>query len=307
MLRKFGAAAIVGVLVTTGTALPASAEEQAEEIVDVVEQAEEDTFDVVSENVDVTEAIDGDFEATVKGEKIEIPEESDDPIEIESDEGTLEIDLPGTDTQDGQLVGDSVAYPNVDHDLGIVVDATEDGLRVSAVIESFEASHVLDFGLTIPDNGYLQLEDDDSVSVRNQDGDVVHSIAPPWATDANGTPVETWYKVKGETLTQHVNPTTVTAYPITADPEFRRSWWGVTWKLNSSELRELYYIAGISLPIYGAIGLYCSSATAGICALPWSVIAVAIGLTIGAIRLCENSKGVDIHMAYNGSRWCSGY
>ncbi len=43
-------------------------------------------------------------------------------------------------------------------------------------------------------------------------------ILPPWAKDAKGNPVDTHYTVDGNTLTQHVDHTAATAFPVTADP-----------------------------------------------------------------------------------------
>lgn len=50
----------------------------------------------------------------------------------------------------------------------------------------------------------------------------VATIAPAWAVDANGEPVGTRYELDGATLTQVVDVTATTAFPVTADPSF---WW----------------------------------------------------------------------------------
>ena len=43
-------------------------------------------------------------------------------------------------------------------------------------------------------------------------------IAAPWARDADGAPVPTHYEVTGGTLTQIVDFTPATAFPVVADP-----------------------------------------------------------------------------------------
>lgn len=53
----------------------------------------------------------------------------------------------------------------------------------------------------------------------------VATIGSPWAVDANGTPVETYYALEGDKLTQHILPTAETAFPVVADPSF---WWWTT-------------------------------------------------------------------------------
>ncbi|WP_286217612.1 hypothetical protein [Paraoerskovia sediminicola] len=49
----------------------------------------------------------------------------------------------------------------------------------------------------------------------------VATVGAPWATDANGQPLQTTYELSGNTLTQHVQTDDTTAFPLTADP----SWW----------------------------------------------------------------------------------
>lgn len=43
-------------------------------------------------------------------------------------------------------------------------------------------------------------------------------VEAPWAFDADGIAVETWYEIDGTTLVQHVEVGPETAYPVIADP-----------------------------------------------------------------------------------------
>ncbi len=133
------------------------------------------------------------------------------------------------------------------------------------------------------------------------------TVATPWATDANQAPVPTHYTIDGTTLTQHIKHTnTEYAYPIVADPKFSKTWYGMhTIKLTNSELRNLQ---GSMAAGWGMFTVVCSGSTAGLCALPSGLVAGLIGAMGGGLKLCSNSKGVDIHFtAAPQAIWCTGY
>ena len=47
--------------------------------------------------------------------------------------------------------------------------------------------------------------------------EVEFEMAAPWAKDAHGNNVTTWYTLDGTTLTQHIAPTESTVFPVVAD------------------------------------------------------------------------------------------
>ena len=49
-------------------------------------------------------------------------------------------------------------------------------------------------------------------------------LEQPWAKDANGKDVPTWYTWNADTLTQHLDLTEVDAYPVAADPAWTYSY-----------------------------------------------------------------------------------
>ena len=83
----------------------------------------------------------------------------------------------------------------------------------------------------------------DAVSVT------VGTIAPAWATDANGKPVTTKYKVSGKgRLTQVVKPNKNTVFPVVADPSI---WLKIAFPYNfafslalGGAVRSAVYAAG---------------------------------------------------------------
>ena len=77
------------------------------------------------------------------------------------------------------------------------------------------------FDMDVPDGGQMVKNPDGSVDVVDADGTVVDHVKAPWAYDAAGRPVDTWYEVDNDTgeLVQHVAPDESTVFPIIADPE----------------------------------------------------------------------------------------
>jgi hypothetical protein len=66
-----------------------------------------------------------------------------------------------------------------------------------------------------------------SVDIVTGSGAVIPAVDAPWAVDATGKSLRTWYTVEGDGLRQHVD-TTGAAYPIVMDPWFTMGWWYVT-------------------------------------------------------------------------------
>ena len=59
---------------------------------------------------------------------------------------------------------------------------------------------------------------DDGVAVRDDNGDILGTLDAPWAIDATGASVKTWYEIRQSTIVQHVEPNSSTQFPIVADP-----------------------------------------------------------------------------------------
>lgn len=57
-----------------------------------------------------------------------------------------------------------------------------------------------------------------AVLYMGADDDLVLAIAPPWAMDAAGKPLETWYEASTTALKQYVRVSPDTEFPIKADP-----------------------------------------------------------------------------------------
>lgn len=117
--------------------------------------------------------------------------------------------------------GSTVVSANDKH---FVIDSYEDSsLRIQTVIESRTAEHEIQVELGLSQDEVAEIEADGSVGFyRRFDGEnkrlLTSIIDKPWAVDANGTPVDTWFRLDGNKLVQVVDTDETTAYPVTADP-----------------------------------------------------------------------------------------
>ncbi len=91
---------------------------------------------------------------------------------------------------------------------------------VEAILGDASSEHKLAFQLDLPDKAHLSLQADGSVVVLVDGTIPVGVFKPPWARDANGDGVETFFEIDGQTLIQHVVDADPDAYPVYADPDF---------------------------------------------------------------------------------------
>lgn len=143
-----------------------------------------------------------------------------------TDEGEGELILPGgqTDeswTEDGMAVVNTADMENVD----FVVVPTEDGsVRIHSSINEQAAPERYDYRFPGVDVIILDEETRHAFLFSEAEGEfeVVGAVEAPWAVDANGVAVPTYFEADGDTLTQVVEHADSNfAYPIVADP----AWW----------------------------------------------------------------------------------
>ncbi len=97
------------------------------------------------------------------------------------------------------------------------------GTRVR--IRGPRARHVYAFRMRLPRHVSLRANRFGEVMARRH-GHPVGILARPWARNARGHRVKTWYTVRGDVVRQHVVFGRHSRYPITADP-----WWNpFTWR-----------------------------------------------------------------------------
>lgn len=130
--------------------------------------------------------------------------------------------------------GAVVYAPSDQQSGGVVVEAMSDGsLQIQVVLQDAEDTHDLVYELDVSTNAKVEVMENGAVLAYTADGGLEAGLAPPWAKDASGQDVKTYFTVDGTTVTQHVEATSSTAYPVTADP-----WFGIN--LFSSIWRDSY-------------------------------------------------------------------
>lgn len=99
------------------------------------------------------------------------------------------------------------------------------GRRQSLVLlEGPESAREHVFDMDVPPGGRMVKNPDGSVDVMDAHGEVVEHVDAPWAFDAAGRRVPTWYEVgEGNQLVQVVDPERTTPLPVLADPDRRKS------------------------------------------------------------------------------------
>lgn len=112
-----------------------------------------------------------------------------------------------------------VAYSGRDGSANAVVP-TVGGVQFLTTIENRRAPSHYTYPVNVPDGGSIELVGRGAI-VYDAERNPVALVAAPWAKDANGQGVSTYFTVDGTALTQHVrHKVRGVAYPVVADP-----WW----------------------------------------------------------------------------------
>lgn len=110
-----------------------------------------------------------------------------------------------------------VSYHNTNFST-LAVLKTDASVQISTVIENGSAPTAYPYALDIPTGGHATLQDDGVVLIVDSSGTPIGGVAPAWARDAAGNKVSTRYELNGSVLTQIVDLSSTTTYPVVADP-----------------------------------------------------------------------------------------
>jgi len=151
-----------------------------------------------------------------------LPTSPDDGIVLTSSRGwTLKIELPFANiAAKGARVADgAVAYSNGNGSTTVPTAKSDGSVQITTVIEDASAPSSYEYGIGGESGTTMRLLDDGSVIIEDPSSAYLGGVAAPWAYDAEGTPVKTWYEVKGSSLVQIVAHNDQSyVYPIVADP-----------------------------------------------------------------------------------------
>ncbi len=188
------------------------------------------------------------------GTVVEIPVDPTGQISVEAESGsTIDIGIPGATSANDAVVSEdgTVVYTEALPDTSIAAQALANGdVRALINIEGPDAPIEFAFPVDIPGEGGLTLNDDGSIDVWDEDGSTVALVASPWAVDADGYALETYFAVDGETLVQVIDHEGAT-YPVVADPSFQFYCGDVTCSLRflRAARREMVVPNGDPVPL----------------------------------------------------------
>lgn len=125
--------------------------------------------------------------------------------------------------------GSLAVLPGYDPEVAAYVQPTQFGVRVLTEISGPNAPESYQYTFDVPADTRLV---ERNYSFYLESGDkILGTLKKPWATDANGNDVPTWYSWEQGRLTQHVELTAQgIAFPVVADPA-----WGYTYYYDVSK------------------------------------------------------------------------
>lgn len=192
---------------------------------------------------------------TASNASVTLPEASSDTLDFAHPDGTwMKIGLPENATYTRAVDSSAIDEPLVTTQriAPVAASAAKQSPSPSEVIAAravvavpdSKASSSYDFELELPKGIVPTLEDDGSVEFvleskasKKSNGTVAEAtfgeIKKPWAQDAEGNSVPTSFSLKGNTLTQTIDFTEDTKFPVLADPE--AEWKGFYGRLTYSK------------------------------------------------------------------------
>lgn len=181
-----------------------------------------------------------------------------------------------------------LVFENRDGSSTVPTIRDDGGIQISTVIERADAPRRYDYSLSLPSGSHLSLTADGGVRADGPTPEwpELH-VAPPWAKDAEGEPVPTHYEVHGTTLTQIIDFTPSTAFPVVADPS-------VYVDYTTAKVINLQYIGVV--PRWHYLNA-CSAAAGKSC---------TVSRTYSATTTVETSLGVDIKTVNAGVGYTNG-
>jgi hypothetical protein len=251
-----------------------------------------DTSGILSTSDQIQASTDADsaMVTSANGTTVDIPKDPEHGVTFGASNGPkLEITLPNADqARAAQAVANGIVAYDSGNGSANAVQANEDGsVRMLTVIDSPNAPTAYDYQVTVPSGGHVQVAIDGGAMALDSEGKLIATIEKPWAKDANGMTIETWFTTDGITLVQHVNHTVPgAAYPITADPRVSWSWHGMTLYLNKRETSLVAFSVG-------AVGAY----------FGWTGIGGLIAYAAGPAAQLATSRGYCLAMYKSHFYW----
>lgn len=185
-------------------------------------------------------------------------------------------------------------YGDTSSDSSTAVEPLSDGVSMLTDIAGPGAPTTYSFPLDIPDGGAITSDGDGGYTITDSSGDTVATIPAPWAQDANGNPVPTYYTLDGDTLVQTVEFDASTAFPVVADPSLISISWGgflglvpYVWVNLSQTMQQTLYWGGLT----SIAAIVCPAAAAATAEFAGLGGAACLGVLAGAAEYLSD-KGI---------------
>lgn len=175
-----------------------------------------------SDQVSVSSDADSAAKTNVNGAVVDVPKDAEQGVTFGATTGPkLEIELPNADDASAakKVAPGVVGYDSGNGSANAVQPTEDGGVRMLTIIDNPDAPTEYDYKVTVPNGGFIELAEDGGAMVFGGEGEVISSVAAPWAKDAIGNKINTYFTTDGQTLTQHVlHNVPGIVYPVTADP-----------------------------------------------------------------------------------------
>lgn len=212
-------------------------------------------------------------------------------------ESTVSISLPGASTADvvelesapDDLLtgsGDPLASA-IERGAILTSYASATGVQTLIEIPDMQSPTEFDFTIDAPPGSTLEKQVDGSIFILDGSGLPTALIDVPWAVDADGVAVPTSFRVAGNTVTQTIETSSDTAFPVVADPDF---WWIVA---NSAGC--LAEVAALSLAAAKVVQAFAKAdriiRAAKALGKYYDALGGSMDKVIGALKKWINNKG----------------
>jgi len=246
------------------------------------------------------------IDQVVDGTSIEVPRDPADGVAIDSPTApAFSVGLPfAGKADDATLLDGVVAYDNNNGTVTLPVVKDDGSVQVLTTIADANAPTRFEYKLDLPAGATLYVDEFGGAYVLDADGvSLITSVAPAWATDANGQSVPTHYETTGSALVQIVEHSAAkTAYPVVADP-----WWGYQYTLSATSTNRLLAAIAGGTGAAGVAALICTGTIVGIpCGVALGVATGLIAIGGAVVAWCNAAgRGININIFWNGLMTCT--
>ncbi|MEU5773563.1 hypothetical protein ABZ819_09750 [Streptomyces venezuelae] len=231
------------------------------------------------------------------------PATADGDVLLDAPNADVALGLPETKGIAGVAAGaGTVVYPDAAPSTDIAVQPTTDGAaRTLVTLKDAKAPTKHEFEVKLPEGAALTEDGENGFLITKAHGErteVLGAIDAPWAKDANGKPVATSYHLSGDKLTQTIDATADTAFPVVADPKVSLGW-SIYLRFSKKEVKDM-----AKTPMYH----FAATATVMACAkIPNAVAAAGCGAALTAQASSLRGQMQDAAKANQCVEWKVSY